>query len=141
MFDNFLDGFADFPTITLTLYTQSSTFTQATGKLISRYELNTTKTAHGFQKAAIQSYIRDKVFDNVDMVFIMDTQPDKKTILMYNNIWYSVVFPDDIGFSSSVFLIGATRVEKPKLLFYVVGQGGFIIGDSTGVVGWKTSGV
>jgi len=141
MFENFLDDFADFPTVSLMTYDRVSTFTQSTGKMVTSYELNETITAHGFQKAAIQSYVRDKIFDDVDMVFIMATLPSKDDLLVYDGIWYSIAYPDDIGFATSVYLIGATRVEEPKLLFYVVGGGGFVVGDSTGVVGWKTGGL
>ena len=140
MFDNFLDGFADFPTVSLSMYDQVSSFTQASGILVTKYEYSEAITAHGFQKSAVQSYLRDKIFDTVDMVFIMDSLLEKDDLILYDSIWYTIDYPDNVGFASSVYVIGATRTERPDLAYYVVGQGGFIIGDSTGVVGWKTNG-
>lgn len=139
IFSGINDLFSDFATVDLRIYESIETFTASTGKLISRFSYDETLTAHGYQKSQMQNYTRDKVFDDVDMIFITDSLPSKSSYIYHNSIWYSIAYPDNAGFESEIYIIGATRVEKPPLAFYVVGNT-FIVGDSTGVVGWGTYG-
>ena len=140
MFTDMLEYFSDFPTVTLRAYSGVTQLT-SDARILTKYDFTETLSAHGFQKSAVQSYIRDKVFDDVDMVMILSVLPDKEDLIQHNSIWYSVAYPDNVGFADSVYIIGLKRVERPELLFYLVGDATSIVGDSTGVVGWKTYGL
>ena len=72
MFSDILDFFDDFPQVTVSLYGSQSDYDPDTGELTEGYTLNETLSAWGFQKSAVQNYIRDKVFDDVDKVYIFE---------------------------------------------------------------------
>jgi hypothetical protein len=139
-FDAMLEFFEDFPTITVNLYDPLTQYT-SDARALTKYDFDEAVSAHGFQKSAMQNYVRDKVFDNADFILITSTAMNKYKLVNYDSNWYSVSHPDDIGFAGSVYLHGLSRVEKPALLFYLLGDGTYVVGDSTGVVGWRTYGL
>ena len=141
MFSDMFDLFSDFATVDIRIYESIATFTASTGKLLTRYSFDEILTAHGYQKSQMQNYVRDKVFDDVEMIFVTDTLPAKDSYIYHNSIWYSIAYPDNAGYEGEIYIVGAKRIDKPALAFYVVGDSTGIVGDSTGVVGWGTYGV
>ena len=115
MFD-ILSNFADFPKVSIEVYTETSVYDPNTGQIVTGYSLNDTLKAWGLQKSAAQTFIRDTVFDTVDLVFILDTLPDHTAYIKYNELWYSIAYPDNIAFADTVYTIGCTRTTAPNLL-------------------------
>ncbi len=114
MFDDVLSYFADFPQVEIRFYSYETTYDAGTGKLDEAYAFDYNQACWGFQRSAAQSFVRGREFDDVDMVFILDTLPPNSDIMYYDGLWYTVAYPDNIGFSG-VYTIGAKRTDKPKL--------------------------
>ena len=116
MFENILSEFTDFPQVEVSFYHETSTYDPNTGQMVTGYNLDYAKDVWGFQKSAMHGFMRDKFFDDVDLMLILDDLPPKEDLLYYDGQWYSIAFPDDIGFGENVYTIGCKRVEKPNLL-------------------------
>jgi hypothetical protein len=112
---NLLSMFEDFPNVTINIYTYTETYDSDTGQITGSYTLDSVKDCFAFQRSAIQWYIRGKMFDDVDVVFIMDSPPAADNIICFDGLWYNVLHADNIAFTDSVYTVGAGRIEKPIL--------------------------
>ena len=116
MFDNILSEFTDFPQVEVSFYHETSTYDPNTGQMVTGYSLNSTVNAWGFQKSATNSFVRDKIFDDVDISLVLESLPSKEDLMYLDGVWYSVNYPDNVGFSGSVYTIGCKRVDAPVIL-------------------------
>ncbi len=115
MFDDVLAYFDDFPQVTIEFYSESETYDPATGQTTVEWTSEGEVSAWGMQQSAVRSYINDRMFDDVDMIFIMEASdaPDAGEYLKYDGNWYTVHYPDNVGFADSVTTIGVKRVTAP----------------------------
>ncbi len=113
MFDDVLAYFDEFPKVTIEFYSQSETYNPTTGQTTVEWVSGGEVRAWGLQRGATRTFINDRSFDDVDMVFVLEQEPSVGKYIKYDDNWYSIHYPDNVGLAGSVYTVGAKRVTKP----------------------------
>ncbi len=111
-----LEYFDDFPQVALALYSEQETFDKDTGKFTETYEAKDSIEVWAWQTTKSQEFIRDKILDEADYTVICwpADVPDKTDIAVLEEVWYKILFPDNLAFRDKFYVIGLKRTEKPN---------------------------
>lgn len=135
MFENILAHFSDFPQKEILFYAPVQTFDETTGKDVDGFEYDYAIMAFGFQKGAMKNILHEKVWDAIDFVLIFGKEytPPQENIVYFDEQWYKIMFPDNVGLADSVCVMGAKRINKPNIVsgtpsdYTVLGDAGGIL--------------
>ena len=130
-----LDYFKDshFPQQTIYTYSENATYSPTDGFLTTTFELSETLSVWIYQKSALQSILRDKIWDECDLIMVCETPPEKSDLVLYGTEWFKVIYPDDVLYAHLVFIVGLKKTEAPDSSS-VVPLDAEVLGDFYGVL-------
>ena len=132
-----LEYFADFPTQTLSIYTEQLAYDPTTGSMTRAWVKGDDLTAWVYTSRVAEEIVKGKVWDDVEFVAISEVAPTKESLIKYKDMWFTVVV-DDVLEAGEVIVIGLVRADKPEVidesLLPEIKQP-YILGDYEGIFG------
>ena len=110
-----LEYFADFPTQTLSTYTEQLTYDPTTGSMARAWVKGDDLTAWVYTSRVAEEIVKGKIWDNVEFVAIAKVAPAKEAMVTYKGMWFTVVV-DDVLEAGEVMVIGLVRADKPEVV-------------------------
>ena len=110
-----LEYFTDFPTQTLSIYTEQLSYDPTTGSMTRAWVQGDNLTAWVYTSRVAEEIVRGKIWDNVEFVAISETAPAKESLIKYKDMWFTVVV-DDVLEAGEVIVIGLVRADKPEVV-------------------------